>query len=1259
MTCNKDKITLSIDDREVCADAGQTILEVARDNGIEIPTLCHDPRLAPYGSCLVCVVEVEGFSKPVLSCTTEAKAGQKIATESEAIFAARKAALDMLLSNHNADCRGPCYEKCPADVDVQGYLALAHEGRDKEALELIRKTNPLPLVCGRVCVRYCEGACARNSIDESPVAINFIKRYVSDLEHDNLDPPQKAEPNGHKVAIVGGGPGGLTAAYYLAQAGCAVTIFEAHPKLGGMLRYGIPDYRLDQDVMDKEIQYILDHGVEVKTETRLGRDFTLDQLKEQGYDAFFLALGAQKAKSMRVKNEDAPGVVGGIGYLDEVTKDGVPEHTGHVLIVGGGNTAVDASRTALRSGADKVSILYRRTRKEMPADDVEIEDAIEEGVNIDFLIAPTEVLTGDDGRVSALRCLRMELGEPDSSGRRRPVPIEGSEFDIECTLIIAAIGQDADVSGIRGNEKLGEIKESRWATIDADPHSFGTNIDGVFAGGDAVTGPEAAIDAIAHGRKGAEALLRYLGEKAMPKVIPEFLSRQQNVPESYWERFDKTQRATMRQKPVAERIVSFEEVDVGIDPDKVVAETGRCISCGCSDVFTCELKKYASDYQVEQTRFAGKAMRFEPDTRHPFITLDPNKCIVCGRCVRTCDDLQGVAALGFVNRGFDMIVKPSMGKPLAETSCISCGNCIEACPTGAITFKLPFERPGPWRTAPSESVCNYCSVGCNLVFNKTNDAMWNVTAREQDAWTPGELCVRGRFGHREILEEQRLTEAKRKNGAGHQPISVEEAVKQAASGLKAVADKHGPESLGFFISPKATNEETFLFQRLAREVFGTNNIASLYDLTQIGLGAELDEMFGVTASTISREQVEEADVVVVINSNVADENPVLGFAVQRAFRGGAELVIVGPTSTSLNRRGVRWLDTRRGSNTQLLEGLAAELLRVGAIDKEALAKVEGFTAWAERQGATLAQTAKATGLDKDAIKQLAELLGDKEQNVVFVYNGSSVLDKCPGDLEAIGALLLATGRVGREKNGLLLCHEHSNYQGHKDLFGDSDAVGRLGAKLAGAKSVAELDEALQQRKLKGLFIFGEDFAVDKQHQELLAEAEFVVVCDMFETDTSALAHVVIPGSAYAEAAGSVTTLDRTVRAFEPVFPAPAGKSGFELLAEIFGLAAGTEVPSLEAVRAQIGEANPRYAKLASLSAGESHQWNENGGGSVLFAERFLTADAAARFPGERNGAPATQDGKRVCYSTIERMYRRTRSHLLLPNKQVDTSATPG
>lgn len=1251
MTAEK-KITLTMDGRSIVADAGKTILTVARENEIEIPTLCHDPRLPPYGSCLLCVVEVEGMKKQALACTTEAREGMKVVTESEAISASRKNALDMLLSNHYADCRGPCYEKCPADVDVQGYLALAHEGRHREALELIRETNPLPLVCGRVCVRYCEGACARKNVDPNPVAINFIKRYVSDLEHDNLEPPVKPAPNGHRVAIVGGGPGGLTAAYYLAKAGCAVKIFDAHPKLGGMLRYGIPDYRLDQAVLDKEIQYILDYGVDVATGTKLGEDFTLDSLHAEGYEGIFLALGAQKAKAMRVKNEETEGVVGGIEFLDDVKKKGAPALTGHVLIVGGGNTAIDAARTAIRCHADKVSILYRRTRAEMPADDVEVEDAIEEGVFIDFLNAPAEVLTDEAGRLKALRCQRMELGEPDASGRRRPVPVEGSEFDIECTMIIAAIGQDCDISGIRGNA-LGELEETRWANIVADEKTFATNIPGVFAGGDVVTGPAAAIDAIAHGRKGAEAMLEYLAIKEVPKVKPEFLSKRDHfgVPDKYWERFDKTERSKMRHTDKVSRIKNFEEVELGVAPEAVGPETLRCMSCGCSDVFTCELKKYSTEYQGEQGRFLGKAMRYEADTRHPYITLDPAKCIVCGRCVRTCDQLQGVAALGFVNRGFDMIVRPSMGKALQETSCISCGNCIEACPTGAITFKLPFERPGPWRTTESESVCNYCAVGCKLVFNQKNERLWHVTAKKQDPWTPGELCVRGRFGHREILQNERLVEARERDGAAQRPISLDAAVERAVSGLQAVAKQHGPEALGFFISPKATNEEVFLFQKLARKVFGSNNVASLYDLRDGTSQGELDELFGVTASTVDKEQLEQADVVVVLNANVTDENPVLGFAVQRAARRGAELVMIGSTRVELNRFASRWLDTRRGTNAVLLEAVAAELLRGDAIDRSSVeGQSTGFEAWAARMNSTLAQAAKTTGVDKEAIKDFAELLADRSKNVVFVYNSSSLLEKAPGDLQAIGALLLATGRVGKPHNGLLLCHEHSNCQGHRDLFGEAGALtrGLVEDGLAGARSVSELATALMQRKLKGLFIFGEDFAVDQEHQTLLAEADFVVVCDMFETETSALAHLVIPGSAYAEAAGSVTTQDRKVQTFAPVFTPPAGKSGLELLAEIYAKAASCAVPTLAELRSEIATANPRYARLPELAAGESFSWNDNGGGAVLFGERFLTADGKAHFPATAPEGGAVIEERPVLYSTIERMYRRTRTHLLPP-----------
>jgi formate dehydrogenase major subunit len=243
---------LTLDGREVQAAPGQSLLEVARANGIDIPTLCHDPRLPAAGACLLCVVEVAGSSRLALSCATEARAGMVVSTRSERVIGARRSVLELLLSTHFADCHGPCHTACPAGVDVQGYLALARAGRHDEALALIRERNPLPSICGRVCVRHCEAACHRAKVDEA-VGINLVKRYLADLGDGRLPRPQHAPATGHRVAIVGGGPGGLTAAYFLARRGHAVTIFDAHPKLGGTLRYGIPDYRLPQEVIDREV----------------------------------------------------------------------------------------------------------------------------------------------------------------------------------------------------------------------------------------------------------------------------------------------------------------------------------------------------------------------------------------------------------------------------------------------------------------------------------------------------------------------------------------------------------------------------------------------------------------------------------------------------------------------------------------------------------------------------------------------------------------------------------------------------------------------------------------------------------------------------------------------------------------------------------------------------------------------------------------------------------------------------------------------
>ena len=469
-------LSLTINGQKISASPDQTILQVCREQKLDnIPTLCYDDKLPPFGSCFLCVVELEGQMKLFPSCATKVAEGMNIKTRSERVVRVRKTCLELLLSDHYADCFGPCRLNCPADVDIQGYMSLAHFGKFKEAVALIKEKNPLPSVCGRVCTRKCELNCRRNLLD-APVGIDFLKRYISDQDMiGEMWQPARKPDNGQRVAIIGGGPAGLTCAYYLAIDGYRPAIFEALPELGGMLRYGIPEYRLPKAVLDKEIGWITNLGVEVHTSTALGKDITIDGLFQQGFKSVFIGLGAQVGKPMQVENEEAAGVLKGVEFLRMVEMKTNPPMTGRVVVVGGGNTAIDAARTALRLGASEVVLLYRRTRKEMPANAVEIEAAEHEGVKMEFLAAPTRVNVEGD-RLSSIECLRMELGEPDASGRRKPVHVKGSEFALPCQWIISAIGQEADLTGVD------QIKVTKWKTIEAKPGTFDVNRPGVFAG---------------------------------------------------------------------------------------------------------------------------------------------------------------------------------------------------------------------------------------------------------------------------------------------------------------------------------------------------------------------------------------------------------------------------------------------------------------------------------------------------------------------------------------------------------------------------------------------------------------------------------------------------------------------------------------------------------------------------------------------------------------------------------------------------------
>lgn len=510
------RISLTLDSKKIEVESGATILDVAERCGVVIPTLCHDPRLKPTAACRICLVEVAGARGPTPACTTPVAEGMVVRTKTDDILKLRRMALELLLSDHYGDCLAPCKLTCPAGIDIQGYIAHIANGEYREALKLIKETNPLPIVCGRVCPRFCEAKCRRNLVDE-PVAINMLKRFVADYDIESGEPyiPMPKPATGHRVAVVGGGPAGLTCAYHLAIEGHEVTIFESNPRLGGMLRYGIPEYRLPKAILDKEIAIIAGLCHDIKYSVSLGKDFTVDSLKAEGYEAIFLALGAWLDQRLRIEGEDLPGVLSGIGFLGDVARGSEVTLGERVAVIGGGNTAIDAARTARRLGAKEVVVVYRRSRQEMPASEEEVRQAEEEGVRIQFLTAPVRIMS-QNSRVSAMECLQMALGEPDSSGRRRPEPIAGSEFIVAVDNVIAAIGQTLSTANFDHDSQIALTKRG---CIRINEEIMETSIAEVFAGGDCVSGPATAVEAIGAGRRAAIYINKCLNGKSVTPLI--------------------------------------------------------------------------------------------------------------------------------------------------------------------------------------------------------------------------------------------------------------------------------------------------------------------------------------------------------------------------------------------------------------------------------------------------------------------------------------------------------------------------------------------------------------------------------------------------------------------------------------------------------------------------------------------------------------------------------------------------------------------
>ncbi|MGR5080346.1 formate dehydrogenase subunit alpha [Photobacterium swingsii] len=1249
-------INVTIDGQEYALDADLSLLDAASQHQIEIPSLCGLNQKGEKVPCGLCVVDVEGQGIQ-RACEIKPQAGMTITTTSEEIVSTRQKALNRIMSDHYADCEAPCQTACPAGVDIQSYLYHISQNDHQKAVEVIKRTLPMPLSIGRVCPAFCETECRRSIVDE-PLAIRQLKRHAADIDlaaQESYVPEQKPA-KGKSIAVVGSGPGGLTCGYYLTNEGYNVTVFESMPHAGGWLRYGIPEYRLPKAILDQEIELMCRNGMQIETGKKLGDDFTLSQLSDD-YDAVCLAVGASKAVEMHYEGSEFDGCYLGVDYLKDYVTDKQYTTGKKVAVIGGGNTAIDCARTAVRAGAD-TTLIYRRTRDEMPAEDYEIVEAEHEGVKFHFLTNPVENIADQDGRVCEVKLEKMALGEPDASGRRRP-EATGEYFTEAFDTVIAAVSQKPDLS-FMDNEKL-DLPLTRWNTQDANPDTMHSGTGNVFSIGDFRRGPATAIEAVADGRVAAEAIDRFFNGSMEHIPVKPFNSQKapklKQVDTKQFESLKKVMRSVMPELTTQERELSFAEVETGFSNEDAIREAERCLECGCQANTDCKLRDFATEYKVEETEIdLTSCQKFAVDNTSEFIVFDANRCISCGQCVDTCSNQTVHGVLSFLknedgtsaNRpecrpGFEKGGDKGSDKRygMGDSNCVQCGACVQVCPTGALTDARDKSQGRIEMLKPVDTICTYCGVGCKLTMlvDESRNQIRYVQGAKDSPVNQGMLCVKGRFGFDFVGSDERLTTPLIRRDGELQPATWEEAITLVADKLSSIKTQHGGHALAGFSSAKTTNEDNYAFQKLFRRELLTNNIDHCARLCHASTVTGLEASIGSGAMTNDIPSIKHSDLVFIIGSDTTAAHPIIGSHIKQALKqGSARLIVADPKKIDIAEHAELYVAQRPGTDVMLLNGIMQQIIENNWHDSVYIDdRTEGFEALkAEvmQEAYSPEKVELITGIKAADVKAMAKMIGTAERTAVYYSMGITQHTTGHDNVRSIANLQMLCGNIGIEGGGINPLRGQSNVQGACDMgalpnnFPGYQKVHNpeIHAKFVEAwqqpalpseagLTLTEIIDAACHHEVKGLFVMGENPVLSDPNQAHVIEAlealDFLVVQDIFLTETAQYADVVLPSCSFAEKEGHFTNTERRVqRISKAVNPPGEAKEDWRIIQDVAqAMGADWQYTSVKDITEEITQVTPQYAGIHWDRVGrDGLQWpcrdDNHQGTRIMHTESF-------------------------------------------------------